>query len=445
MSRRPQATKDDGLPRSLEKPWIAALIAMVALGNFVSVGLSLPKRSRRIDFSLYYVPAVALREGVNPYTNAIVPVAAKLGMDLGDAKQGAGPPPAETPTLLLFFEPLSLLAPAAAYWTWQSLNLVALGLALAVLLASGGVSAPMSVSLGALASLDPVVAINFEYAQTQILLLLILVLVWRDLRDERDARAGILLAVASLLRAFPLVLAGYLVVRGRWRALRWMAIGAAVGAILTLLIVGESTVMSFPAAMRVNATHAWHPLGNVSISAFWLRLFGYVTTTKPGPALTLLFRTLTVLIKLTLLGIAIWVTLPHRLADDTDGRGFSLWIVLMILLSPIAWLHYLVLLILPFGLAIVSEAHRRDRRVSPLIVASYLLTSYLVIVPIVLIDHGVRMLPAGLSRQLTTWALLPAIFVMSEHNFLALCAAWLAMYLWAASPAAAAGTATSAS
>ncbi len=34
--------------------------------------------------------------------------------------------------------------------------------------------------------------------------------------------------------------------------------------------------------------------------------------------------------------------------SDRDGRAFSLWLITSIMLSPIAWPHYLALLTIPY-------------------------------------------------------------------------------------------------
>ena len=49
--------------------------------------------------------------------------------------------------------------------------------------------------------------------------------------------------------------------------------------------------------------------------------------------------------------------------DDRDGLSLALWIATMLILTPVVWLHYLTLLIIPFGL--MAAAATRGRITTP--------------------------------------------------------------------------------
>ena len=57
---------------------------------------------------------------------------------------------------------------------------------------------------------------HIAFAQVQILILLMLVLAMRWLAIGREVAAGLMLALAAMLKAFPLVLALYLIITRRW-------------------------------------------------------------------------------------------------------------------------------------------------------------------------------------------------------------------------------------
>ena len=72
------------------------------------------------------------------------------------------------------------------------------------------------------------------------------------------------------------------------------------------------------------------------------------------------------------------VRATHRVKprEDTDSRAFSLWVMTSVLLSPTAWVHYLVMALIPF--ALIADAVNRGRtshRALWIAVASYIVVS----------------------------------------------------------------------
>jgi hypothetical protein len=86
----------------------------------------------------------------------------------------------------------------------------------------------------------------------------------------------------------------------------------------------------------------WYAAGDVAMSRWldWTRAFSVATA------------------ELILVGLTIFATLPRSATaseeSDRSGehatRSFALWVVAATMLSPTAWIHYLVLLILPLML-----------------------------------------------------------------------------------------------
>ena len=219
------------------KPVVLAVIWLGAVLHLAGVFAKLPQRATQTDFSVYYTSAIILREGGNPYTTDIAPVARRLGLDVGPLVRDDS-----MPFFLLCFEPLSRFSPKTAYWVWFGVNCAALALAMILLLQGVGRAWLL---LAPLMLLYQPLAEHFAYARTEILILLMLVLMLRWLQEGRDARAGLILALAGALRAFPLVMAGYLLLRGRWRALCYTAAGLAILGIATLATLGLPLCVSF--------------------------------------------------------------------------------------------------------------------------------------------------------------------------------------------------------
>src|SRR5262249_13951029 len=179
--------------------------------------------------------------GLDPYTMNLSALGDRLGLETGPLIHAA-----DTPTFLLCFEPLTLLSPATAFWIWTSLNLVALAIAIGLLLVRRPcLDASTACLLGALTLGFYPIGWNFYWAQTQILTLALMVSAMRAMENERDAIAGLMIAVAGLLRAFPFLLLGYLVLRRNWKALEY-AIGATIaGGLLTVAFLGFAVCLSF--------------------------------------------------------------------------------------------------------------------------------------------------------------------------------------------------------
>jgi len=177
--------------------WIVAGVAAVVVYE------SLPAEVAGYqDFKPYYGGALALRRGIDPYGGDFAAVFAKLGDPLGRLSAWErAEPQLDTPAWLLFFEPFTLLKPPGAYRAWAAFNLLCLGAALLILIREIGPSGAPGWTVAAAMVLYPPVAINFWFAQSEIVLLLIFVLALAAIRRERHGAAGAILAAAALLRA----------------------------------------------------------------------------------------------------------------------------------------------------------------------------------------------------------------------------------------------------
>ena len=178
-----------------------------------------------------------MRTGQNPYTTDLTSLATSLHLTLLWKRA------AYTPTFILCFEPLTRLSPLTAYWIWTGINVTLLMCVLWLLLRD--LDWLDGLLLASLAIFYAPFTWHFQNEQAQILILLLLVLAMRWLRTGREAPAGIAVAVASLLRAFPLLLLGYLVVRRRWIALFYAAFGLLVGFAVTCAFLGISRSFAF--------------------------------------------------------------------------------------------------------------------------------------------------------------------------------------------------------
>src|SRR5208282_126505 len=135
------------------------------------------------------------------------------------------------PTFLLLFEPFTLLRPASAYWAWIGLNVVLLGIALVLLLSE--LPWVYAASMAALGLFYHPIRVHFWAAQLQIVILALLACTLRSLKFRREAAAGTSVAMATLIKLFPVLLVGYLVIARRWKALLWLGLFLVLGGLLT--------------------------------------------------------------------------------------------------------------------------------------------------------------------------------------------------------------------
>jgi hypothetical protein len=118
-----------GIAAALNQWPLVVVLLAAALVRITLLLINLQGHYAKLDFSSYYEGAFAMRHGLNPYTMNLTAIGERLGLQTGDMFHIA-----ETPAFLASFEPLSLLAPRAAYLTWMALNAGAFVAAMTMLL-----------------------------------------------------------------------------------------------------------------------------------------------------------------------------------------------------------------------------------------------------------------------------------------------------------------------
>jgi hypothetical protein len=356
---------------ALRRPAMIAVISIAAIAAFGNVMVDLPGRSLRQDFSNYYASAWAIRHGIDPYTTNLTPVGEELGLETGSMIYAA-----DTPTFLLAMEPLTRLSPTAAFWIWSVLNLAALAAAMYLLLGNRPGIPPRDVwLLAALALMFMPVGYNFFWGQTQVLILFLMVVAMHAMETERDALAGLAIAIAGLLRAYPLLLLGYFLFRRRWRALEYGIFATLAGALITVICLGLQQSLSFVnGANWVIRDSQTSREAVISMGPFVSRILSHLYGQPPNLWIRRLASSAATAFVLYITAL-VSMRVPAR--SDPEWRIYSLWIVAAVMLSPLAWHHYLLLLIIPF-VQIVAAANlgRTSARALWAAAASYMLSSF---------------------------------------------------------------------
>jgi alpha-1,2-mannosyltransferase len=362
-----------GLLKALTQPAILALLWSAVLAHIWTLFETMHGRVYRWDFSLYYLGSYAQRHDVDPYTADLTALAHRLGLEPGLRVGNFDPP-----TMIIAMEPLTWMSVPAAYWTWIAINVLALALAFLLLL-----SRPPSMDRRyllawlALALIYPPLGTHFYYAQSQIVALLMLVLIMRWTERRHPAAAGITLGVLSILRTYPLALGGYFLFRRNWRALVYAAIAVMVCVAMTIVAAGVEPWRSFLQQINVPTMDDYtEGPANVALVQIVKLLFALVIGNGPQFALRASRLAVAALANLVIVVLTIKVTIDSWDRPDEEWRVYSLWVVTMMVVSPVTWFHSLLLLILPFAkLALAAANGRASQRAIWMATASYLMVS----------------------------------------------------------------------
>jgi len=341
----------------MRQPAILTLVWICALLMLTGTLTRMPGQWHRRDFSNYYESAWALRNGIDPYSSYLAPVGARLGLETGGLLHAS-----ETPPFLLCFEPLTLVPPRAAFWTWSAINFAALAIAMYLLLAyRPGLSTRTAWLLAGLILMSAPVTVNLYWGQSQLIILALMAAAMRSMEHKRDGAAGLLIAAAALLRAYPLLLVGYLLITRRWRALAFATAGIAAGVLVTVAALGLTQVLSFVhGAIWLTDYSVVNRVDNLSLGPFVSRTFWTLTGTAAGSSTDWIRRAAIAVADVLLFAVTIRATLLDSNRGDPDWRIYSLWIATAIMLSPVAWHHYLLLLIIPFVQLVASASRGRS-------------------------------------------------------------------------------------
>ncbi|HUO03760.1 MAG TPA: glycosyltransferase family 87 protein [Candidatus Binataceae bacterium] len=359
---------------------IAGALAALALAYALFMLLGLRARVGHYDFSTFYIWSSALRAGLNPFhshsdvdamVSALHLQSAGLQVTVVEGTKSGLPLDSYTPIFLLLFEPLTLLGTAGAYWTWTFINAGLFGATLFLLFGRAPrLSTAAKISLASLAILYPPLGQNFFWGQAQIPLLFLIVVAMRCLESGRDAAAGLAIALAGLIKVFPLAVLPYLALRRRWRAIGYTIAGLATGGIVSLVMVGPERSIDFVASYAGRSFFNDERF-SMSIGSHVWRLHHLLTGNMAQISSVEAF-TIASIAGVVMIVLAALATRRESSPSATTDPAFGLWIAAIVLLTPTSWLVYLVFLIVPYAqLAFSIDRFSAPRRAVWLGIASY--------------------------------------------------------------------------
>lgn len=235
---------------------------------------------------------------------------------------------------------------------------------------------------------------NFHLGQPSVLLLALILGAFAALQEKWNVLAGALIALAAAIKAFPFVLIAYLLYRRSWTAAASLLVTLAL-----LLLVLPTPFRGFPQAradlqrwtegmllkyddkglaQRPGRSNSWK---NQSIFGLANRMLRHIDADEQYNAHTpryanladLSFTTVNRIIvgSALFLGFAYAAVLPRRRerSRETDALEFALLVLLMLLLTPLAFGYLFACLLFPF--AVLSR--RLLEQPSPFLLMSGLL------------------------------------------------------------------------
>jgi alpha-1,2-mannosyltransferase len=281
----------------------------------------------------------------------------------------------------ILFIPLALLGYSQAVRLWTVMSLLmylGVGLCITRLLNISWSSAGWIVAAGIALCWYPFQA-HLALGQVSLLLITCLIGGWALIRRGREYEAGLLFALAILVKLFPGLVLLYLLLRWKIRAIVGTAAGLVVGWLSVLLVVGWDDTWRYFQERAPEAAARFQPFPiNISITSIPARFFSAGPWIEPITAVPEFVPHMTIILSLIVLAILayqLWHLPPTVRGDDT---AFAIVCLAMLLLSPISWQHVFPLLALPLGLllaqALQTSGGERHRLLIPLFVIFVLLS-----------------------------------------------------------------------
>jgi len=213
------------------------------------------------------------------------------------------------------------------------------------------------------------------------------------------------------------------VFRRKWRAGNLRNDWIAAGGFVTVAILGWSQSFSFVhAALWLTDYRVVNRVDDLSLGPFVSRMFWSLTGTAPGSSADWIRRAAIAAADAVILGLTIRATLADASRRDPDWRIYSLWIATAIMLTPVGWHHYLVLLAIPFVQMVAAAERQRSSRAIWMAALAYLLSA------VSLRAFSRFMVPPPTAFQLTFPWLARAL---EETSFIALLTGYIAAYWFA--------------
>jgi hypothetical protein len=195
--------------------------------------------------------------------------------------------------------------------------------------------------------------------QFNLILLLLLTGSWAAESTNRPCWAGVLLGTATAIKLFPGFLFVYFLLRRQWKAVMSGVLSFVVLTGLTVSVLGVETYKSYGNHVIPRVAVLRSGWINVSLPGLWTKLFDPITEEQVNPWV-FLGRVEPLWRSPALAGLGTWISCGvvvavlarmvwHARSRVERDQAFRLSVIAMLLVSPITWNHYFLLLIIPLA------------------------------------------------------------------------------------------------
>lgn len=299
------------------------------------------------DFYKFYESVLFYFSGQNIYSNVIVEYKGATATAWITANANLNPP-----FLTFLFLPLHFFNYAKAYQLWSTISVGC------ILLGAYLATRPFlqwhknTLSILALFALYLPCSEILAFGQTTSIMLVLIASAWLLAREKNDIAAGIFIGVACGLKLFCGLFLIYFLCLKRFRLFAASLLSFFATVMIGGVVFGFHAYLFYHAILK---SIDWYAASlNASLYGFFVKCFSNTEKNTPVMVVPYLASVLTVL---SSSGLATFLIHTWRKwGEQQFDLGFSVVIVAMLLLSPLGWVYYFPLLLIPY-LVLISKGN----------------------------------------------------------------------------------------
>ena len=252
------------------------------------------------------------------------------------------------PFVDMLLSPFALLSFKNAAFLYSIVSIICVVLIIVLLLKSEDISLIYFPLIFLFVLAWPPFHLNLFYGQISILVTLFVTLAWFSYKKKHETILGIFIAFATMLKFYPGLLIIYLLIDKKYKALLTSIITIIGILVLTLILTKYNLFRLFFYIAPKHVEFFDADLGTFSINDFFSKLFLPMRSFNNTTALTIFVSPFlkNILFYISVGSLLFYLVL--NIKKYTDDLGFSLFVILSLLLSPICFDHYFTLLLIPF-------------------------------------------------------------------------------------------------
>ncbi len=312
------------------------------------------------DFAQDYIGSQQLLSGKSVYPSDFDEINRNLLQSLGSHLnpnikfRNAHPP---FVSILLF--PFSLLSFHNAVILFMMITIVSMLCIIFLLLKSGNISFIYFPLISFFIAAWPPFQVNLYLGQISILITLFVTLGWVFYKKGSDSISGIFIALATMIKFYPGLLLVYFLINKRYKALLSSLISIGVILMVTLIVTRYDLFHFIFDVMPKDVAYWGTNIENLSINGFFSKLFLPMRTYGSTTVLTVFVSPfLKNLFFYPAVGLLL-IFVALKIRKYNNDLGFSLFLILALLLSPLCWNYYFTLLLISCTI-LIKELKKRN-------------------------------------------------------------------------------------